>query len=116
MAKRNNSVRLALLASSVLAIGSSAFAAEVTPERLTNADREPHNWLMNHRTYDGQRYSPLSGINRDNVRNLKVAYAVPLGGTTGRPTSRKKKTQRPRRKSPVRTWSTGIPSNVVLGS
>jgi hypothetical protein len=29
-----------------------ALAADVTPERLVNADREPQNWLMNHRTYD----------------------------------------------------------------
>jgi hypothetical protein len=36
-----------------------AVAADVTAERLINADREPQNWLMNHRTYDAQRYSPL---------------------------------------------------------
>jgi alcohol dehydrogenase (cytochrome c) len=41
-----------------------AFAAEVTPERLINADREPQNWLMNHRTYDSQRYSPLDKTTR----------------------------------------------------
>ena len=57
-----------------------AFAAEVTPDRLNNADKEPQNWLMNHRTYDGQRFSPLARINRDTVRDLKLAYAVPLGG------------------------------------
>jgi hypothetical protein len=28
-------------------------AADVTPERLLNPDKEPQNWLMNHRTYDG---------------------------------------------------------------
>jgi len=38
---------------------------------------------MNHRTYDGQRYSPLARISRDNVKNLKLAYAVPLGGGAG---------------------------------
>ena len=62
---------------------SPALAADVTPERLLNADKEPNNWLMNHRTYDGQRYSPLDRISRDNVRNLKLAYAVPLGGGAG---------------------------------
>jgi len=35
-----------------------ALAAEVTPERLINADSEPQNWPMNHRTYEAQRYSP----------------------------------------------------------
>src|SRR5215468_793384 len=75
------SIRNVLLASTVLA--SPAFAADVTPERLLNPDKEPQNWLMNHRTYDGQRYSPLARINRDNAKNLKLAYAVPLGGGAG---------------------------------
>ena len=64
-------------------LASPAFAADVTPERLLNPDKEPQNWLMNHRTYDGQRFSPLARINRDNVKNLKLAYAVPLGGGAG---------------------------------
>jgi alcohol dehydrogenase (cytochrome c) len=80
MAERNNSIRIALSASSLLAITSSALAADVTPERLLNADKEPQNWLMNHRTYDGQRFSPLARINKGNVKGLKLAYAVPLGG------------------------------------
>jgi alcohol dehydrogenase (cytochrome c) len=67
----------------VIIAASPALAAEVTPERLVNAEREPQNWLMNHRTYDGQRFSPLAGINRDNVKNLKLAFAVPLGGQAG---------------------------------
>jgi alcohol dehydrogenase (cytochrome c) len=53
-----------------------ALAAEVTPERLINADREPQNWLMNHRTYDAQRYSPLDKINKGNVRDLKLVLLV----------------------------------------
>src|SRR5215467_14476797 len=80
---RNHAIGIALLASSLLAGASSAFAADVTPERLLNPDREPHNWLMNHRSYDGQRFSPLARINKDNVKNLKLAYAVPLGGSAG---------------------------------
>src|SRR5712672_3768120 len=82
MTKRNNSMCIALLASSVLAMTSSAFAAGVTPERLLNADKEPQNWLMNHRTYDAQRYSPLDKINKSNVKSLKLAYAVAIGGTS----------------------------------
>jgi alcohol dehydrogenase (cytochrome c) len=53
-----------------------------TPERLINADREPQNWLMNHRTYDSQRYSPLDKINKANVKSLTIAYAVAIGGTS----------------------------------
>jgi alcohol dehydrogenase (cytochrome c) len=82
MARRIGSIRIALLAGSMLA-ASPVLAADVTPERLLNPDKEPQNWLMNHRTYDGQRFSPLARINRDNVKSLKLAYAVPLGGGAG---------------------------------
>src|SRR5215469_12845429 len=81
MARRNVAFQAALLAGSVLPWPT--MAADVTPDRLVNADKEPQNWLMNHRTYDGQRFSPLARINRDNVKNLKLAYAVPLGGGAG---------------------------------
>jgi hypothetical protein len=52
MARRIGSIRIALLAGSMLA-ASPVLAADVTPERLLNPDKEPQNWLMNHRTYDG---------------------------------------------------------------
>src|ERR1700675_2767537 len=81
MARRIGSIRIALLAGSMLA-ASPVLAADVTPERLLNPDKEPQNWLMNHRTYDAQRYSPLDKINKANVKNLKLAYAVAIGGTS----------------------------------
>ena len=78
--------RAALLASAMALgcalLGAPAIAADVTPERLANPD--PQNWLMNHRTYDGQLFSPLARIDKSNVKNLKLAYAVPLGGTAGK--------------------------------
>src|SRR6202158_2675852 len=77
--KPRRSVKAALL-TCVLLAACPALAAEVTPQRLANP--EPQNWLMNHRTYDGQRFSPLDKINKDNVKNLKLAYAVALGGTS----------------------------------
>src|SRR5947199_1930792 len=77
------SIGMALLAGGAMLAAGPATAAEVTFERLVNADKEPHNWLMNHRTYDGQRFSPLARINKDNVKGLKLAYAVPLGGGAG---------------------------------
>ena len=75
-----HSIRAILLVSAML--WTPAIAAEVTPDRLANADREPHNWLMNHRTYDSQRYSPLDKINKGNVKSLRLAYAVAIGGTS----------------------------------
>jgi alcohol dehydrogenase (cytochrome c) len=86
MAHHNDAIRRALLAGvagGMMIAAGSAFAAEVTPERLLNPNREPQNWLMNHRTYDGQRFSPLATINRANAKNLKLAFAVPLGGERG---------------------------------
>src|SRR4029453_4827272 len=77
------SVRLHLLAAPTAMVALPALAADVTPERLLNADKEPHNWLMNHRPYNGQRHSPLDRINKGNVKGLKLAYAVPLGGGAG---------------------------------
>ena len=73
------SLKFAFIASTAM-VAWPAFAADVTPERLANP--EPQNWLMNHRTYDAQRFSPLARINKDNVKNLKIAYAVALSGTS----------------------------------
>src|SRR2546421_11365699 len=86
MRSGNFSMGNLVLASSILVSVSAAtvtIAAEVTPDRLINADKEPQNWLMNHRTYDGQRYSPLGRINTGNVSGLKLAYSVALGGGAG---------------------------------
>jgi alcohol dehydrogenase (cytochrome c) len=71
-----------LAAIGCLLASGAAFAADVTPDRLANADKEPGNWLMNHRTYDAQRYSPLDKINKGNIKGLKLAYAVAIGGTS----------------------------------
>jgi alcohol dehydrogenase (cytochrome c) len=82
MTRPKGSIRNDLLTCSMLVVVWPALAADVTPERLANADREPQNWLMNHRTYDAQRYSPLDKINKGNVKDLKLAYAVAIGGTS----------------------------------
>src|SRR6202163_3431503 len=82
MHSHHHSLRALLLAGATLLAAAPAPAADVTPDRLVNADREPGNWLMNHRTYDAQRYSPLDRINKTNVKNLKLAYAVAIGGTS----------------------------------
>jgi alcohol dehydrogenase (cytochrome c) len=83
MAQRNAWIRIAPLAGSMLVAAFPALAAEVTQQRLLNPNQEPQNWLMNHRSYDGQRFSPLARINKANVKGLRLAYAVPLGGAAG---------------------------------
>jgi alcohol dehydrogenase (cytochrome c) len=83
MQKRHASLRTFLLAgSALLTFGTGAIAADVTPDRLANPDKEPGNWLMNHRSYDAQRFSPLEAINKGNIKGLKLAYAVALGGSS----------------------------------
>src|SRR5260370_16309075 len=57
-----------------------ARAADTTYERLANP--EPKNWLMHHRDYSAQRYSPLDTINRGNIASLRLLFAVALGGTS----------------------------------
>src|SRR5215210_4059993 len=46
----------------------------ITYERLLNADKEPGNWLMYNRTYDGWRFSKLNQITTQNVKNLRVKW------------------------------------------
>src|SRR5229473_3392450 len=55
-----------------------ARAADVTYERLLNP--EPQNWLHHHRDFGAQRHSPLTAIGKTNIKNLKLLFAVPLGG------------------------------------
>jgi alcohol dehydrogenase (cytochrome c) len=72
-----------LAAIGMVAAARSAAADEVTPDRLLNADKEPGNWLLHHKNYSAQRFSSLKEINRDNVKNLKVAWTLHLSGVEG---------------------------------
>ena len=55
-------------------------AADVTYERLLKP--EPHNWLMVHHDYGAQRHSALDQINKSNIKNMKLKFAVAIGGTS----------------------------------
>jgi alcohol dehydrogenase (cytochrome c) len=59
-----------------------ASAAPATPD-LVNVDQEPANWLHHHRTYDGHRFSPLSQIDKTNVKDLELKIMVGLDGIIG---------------------------------
>src|SRR5436853_1130574 len=75
--------RLLAMLTCLLLAGTSARAADVTFERLTNPDKEPQNWLMNHRDFGAQRFSPLAEINKPNVKGMRLLFAVALGGSSG---------------------------------
>jgi PQQ-dependent dehydrogenase (methanol/ethanol family) len=49
----------------------------VTQDMLVNPS--PNDWLMYSRTYDAQRFSPLTQINRQNVSQLGLAWSRGLG-------------------------------------
>jgi|SaaInl4_135m_RNA_FD_contig_81_406690_length_1981_multi_19_in_0_out_0_1 alcohol dehydrogenase (cytochrome c) len=67
-----------------LAVALPATASDrTTADDLLGAADNGADWLTTHRTYDGQRYSPLNQINTANVDGLNVAYAIALGGTEG---------------------------------
>ena len=48
--------------------------ADVNTKRILQAEQEPQNWLTHGRTYNEQRYSPLSQITEDNIANLGLAW------------------------------------------
>src|SRR5437867_7141955 len=79
------SLRLAALSGvSAVALAAAALAAQYTmtvnKDRLLNAQNEPQNWLMMNGDYGSTRYSKLSQINRENVKNLRMVWALALGG------------------------------------
>src|SRR3569833_2956196 len=43
----------------------------VTDQQLLNADKDQDNWLLHGRTYDNQRFSPLTQVNQKNVHQLR---------------------------------------------
>src|SRR5205809_8077164 len=48
--------------------------AQVSNDRILRAAQEPQNWLTHHGNYNSQRYSTLSQIAPDNVKNLELQW------------------------------------------
>ena len=76
------------LAYAGLALGwmnSALHAAETTTqwEDVLNAKDHPENWVTHHGSLDGQRYSRLDQINKETVKDLKVAFTFVVGGLGG---------------------------------
>jgi len=65
---------LAVVGCSLLVSAAPVRAVDLTYERLLNP--EPQNWLMNHHDYTSQRFSALEAINKTNVKNLKLLFAI----------------------------------------
>ena len=74
----------------VLALIAAALAgchrqgpADVDASRLSKADREPGNWMTYGRTYNEQRFSPLTKISDQNASQLGLAWSYDLDTARG---------------------------------
>src|SRR6201987_608611 len=80
-------LKVILLATAAATVSFAALPAysadEMTQERLLNSEKETGNWLHHHKNYSATRFSDLKEINKDNVKNLKVAWTLHLGGVEG---------------------------------
>jgi quinohemoprotein ethanol dehydrogenase len=54
--------------------GRALGAAAVNMSRHLNANSEPGTWMSAGRTFDQQRYSPLTQINHNNISRLSLAW------------------------------------------
>ena len=52
---------------------------QIDDARILAAESEPGNWLAYGRTYEEQRFSPLTQINRDTVEALGLAWSKDMG-------------------------------------
>nr|MCS5638122.1 PQQ-dependent dehydrogenase, methanol/ethanol family [Myxococcota bacterium] len=52
---------------------------QIDDARIENAESEPGNWLAHGRTYEEQRFSPLTQINKATVSKLGLAWAKDMG-------------------------------------
>src|SRR3989442_6987681 len=58
-----------------LILGESlALQAQAPYERIVRSSQEPQNWLTHSGNYSSQRYSTLSQITPENVKNLEVQW------------------------------------------
>ena len=65
----------------VLLLTTVSLGAQVSFDRLLQADREPQNWLTYSGTYLGQRYSQLAQITPDNVKALELQWVFQARST-----------------------------------
>jgi len=62
--------------SCLIAMSALSLSAQVSFDRLLHADKEPQNWLTYSGTNTGQRYSLLTQITPENVKNLELQWVL----------------------------------------
>jgi len=63
-----------------LSLAVPVLAADVTIDDIVNDAKTTHDVVTNGLGTQGQRYSPLTTINKDNVQSLVPAWTISLGG------------------------------------
>ena len=58
----------------LLILIAGSLSAQVSFERILNADKEPQNWLTYSGTMMSQRYSQLTQVTPQNVKNLEQQW------------------------------------------
>src|SRR5215472_6695213 len=53
---------------------------EITDQMMLDSDRS-NDWIVHGRTYDNQRFSPFTDINRSNVRQLRPTAIIHINNT-----------------------------------
>ncbi|MEO2196546.1 MAG: PQQ-binding-like beta-propeller repeat protein, partial [bacterium] len=71
--------RQTLIAFMLVALLPSGATAQVTFERLLNADEEPENWLTYSGSYSSNRHTKLDQITPDNVEDLELSWVFQAG-------------------------------------
>ncbi len=66
-----------------LTAGALATTAVTANEQLIELSRDDAQWVMPAKNYSSTRYSGLDQINRQNVRDLVVAWTFSIGTTSG---------------------------------
>lgn len=69
---------LAITACTEITSETAEVPSEDYQARIRDANSETGNWLLHGRTLDEQRFSPLTGINAENVGQLELAWYVDL--------------------------------------
>src|SRR5437763_5799789 len=79
-ARTRISVALVSAAVASTILSAADYTITVSQDRLNNAANEPQNWLMMNGDYGSTRYSKLTQINRENVKELRMVWALALSG------------------------------------
>jgi alcohol dehydrogenase (cytochrome c) len=83
MQHRQSIAAYAVLLAGVTAGMSVSADTATTWDAIRNAHEHPENWVTHHGTLDGQRFSRLAQINKETVKDLKVAFTYVVGGVGG---------------------------------